>query len=40
MSVKNLTVNKRQIIISVNLLTRNKYIYGQRPHTTNIKGLQ
>ncbi len=40
MSVKNLTVNYRQIIVGVNFLTSNKYIYGQRPHRTNIKGLQ
>ena len=39
MSVKNLTVNNRQIIVGVNFLTRNKYIYGQRHYQTNYKGL-
>ena len=40
MSVKNLTVNTSQVLSGVNFLTNNKYIYGQRSHTTNIKGLQ
>ena len=40
MSVKNLTVNTSQVLRGVKLLTNHKYIYGQRPHTTNIKGLQ
>ena len=40
MSVNNLTINIIQIIVGVNKLTRNKYIYGQRSHRTNIKGLQ
>ena len=40
MSVNNLTVKIRHIIAGVNLLTRNKYIYGQRSYRTNIKGLQ
>jgi hypothetical protein len=40
MTVNNLTLNIRQIIVGVNFLTRNKYIYGQRSHRTNIKGLQ
>ena len=38
MIVKNLTLKTLQIIDGVNLLTRNKYIYGQGPHTTNTKG--
>ena len=38
MTVKNLTLKTLQIIDGVNLLTRHKYIYGQEPHTTNIKG--
>ncbi len=40
MTVKNLTLKTLQIIDGVNLLTRNKYIYGQGSHTKNIKGLQ
>jgi len=40
MSVNLLTDNECQIIVGVNLLTKHKYIYGQRPHRTNIKGLQ
>jgi len=34
MSVKNLTVNKRQVYISVNNMLTNKYIYGQGSHKT------
>ena len=40
MTVKNLTLKTLQIIDGVNLLTRNKYIYGQGSHTANFKGLQ
>jgi len=40
MTVNNLTLKIRQIIVGVNFLTRNKYIYGQGSHRTNIKGLQ
>jgi len=37
MTVKNLTLKTLQIIDGVNLLTSNKYIYGQRSHTKNVK---
>jgi len=40
MSVKNLTEKYSQVFYGVNILTSHKYIYGQRPHRTNIKGLQ
>ena len=40
MSVKNLTVNKRQVYISVNNMLTNKYIYGQGSHKKNNKGLR
>jgi len=40
MTVKNLTLKTIQIIDGVNLLTTNKYVYGQRSYTANIRGLQ
>ena len=40
MSVKNLTVKHSQVISGVNILTSHKYIYGQRPHKKNNKGLR
>ena len=40
MSVKNLTDKTLQIIDGVKFLTSHKYIYGQRPHTSNTEGLQ
>ena len=39
MSVKNLTVNRSQVLSGVNFLTSNKYIYGQGHYKTNYKGL-
>lgn len=40
MIVNKLTEESLQIIVCVNKLTNDKYIYGQRSHKTNIKGLQ
>ena len=40
MIVKNLTVETLQIIVGVNNMLNNKYVYGQGPHRKNIKGLQ